>query len=124
MQERIKVPVTASNTMANIVFMPKPGRRPATPAEFKSTLARRVQFARENAGYSFSEIARLLSRAVGREISADTYRKWETTASSIPHDVILSFCDITKTHPYALLAKPDGHELDQLIASKKRLTAA
>jgi hypothetical protein len=98
----------------------KPGRRLATPTEFKAALAQRVSFARENAGLNYVEIAARLTEAVGREISADTYRKWEGLESSIPHDVILPFCDITKTHPYLLLAKPSEQELPSLAGLKVR----
>lgn len=109
---------------ANIVCMPKPGRRVATPTDFKTALARRVKFARENAGLDLSEIASKLTHAIGREISADTYRKWEGLDSSIPHDAILPFCDITKTHPYLLLAKPSDSELAPIAALTRRAREA
>jgi hypothetical protein len=103
--------------------MPKPGRRVATPAEFKTALSRRVKFARENAGLDLGEIAAKLTKQIGREISADTYRKWEGLESSIPHDAILPFCDITKTHPYLLLAKPSEAEMAPMAALTRRAPA-
>jgi hypothetical protein len=101
-----------------------PGRRIGTPYEFRKALARRVKYARELAGYTHAGIARLLTASVGREVSADTYRKWETTESSIAHDAILPFCDLTKTHPFQLLAKPSDDELAPIpTVSRKKTTA-
>lgn len=124
MQLRITHPMTAIPILPIIEFMPKPGRRLATPADFKEALAQRIKFARENQGYEIPEMARLLSRHMGRKIEPDTYRKWETVNSSIPHDAILPFCDLTKTHPFQLLAKPSDDELALLANGRKSVTAA
>jgi len=55
-----------------------------------------------------AQMAEELSRATGRNIVADTYRKWEAVGkkqnSLLPHDLIVPFCDLTKTHPFELLA--------------------
>lgn len=116
--------MTTAFQLPNIAGMTKPGRRVATPAEFKAALARRVRYARELAGLESAEIARRLTKEIGREISPDTYRKWETTASSIPHDAILPFCDVTKTHPFQLLAKPTETELAPIPSGRKAASAA
>ncbi len=89
---------------ASIAFMAKPGRRAATPMEFRAALAKRIKDAREAEGFTYSGLAERLSARMGRPISADTYRKWETVDSSIPHDAILAFCDLTRLHPYQLLS--------------------
>lgn len=114
--------MTARSPLPIIDFMPGANRRLTTPTDYKEALARRIKFARENAGLEIPAISRLLTRAMGRQIPADTYRKWETVLSSIPHDAILPFCDITKTHPYQLLAKPSQDELAFMSSLKKTTT--
>lgn len=102
----------------------KPGRRQATPTEFKAALAARVKDAREGVGLNFSQISDRLSKAVGRPIPADTYRKWETIESAIPHDAILAFCDITKTHPYQLLANTTDAEILEPVGRVRHVKSA
>jgi len=84
----------------------------------------RIKYARELKNLSHVDIAKLLTVKIGRKITPDTYRKWETTASSIAHDAILPFCDITQTHPYALLASPSDTELQDLATGRRRSSAA
>jgi len=69
----------------------------------------RTKAAREDARLNVPEMAQALSEAVGRTISADTYRKWESE-SLIPHDVILAFCDVTRIHPSRFLAKDEQQD--------------
>lgn len=110
--------MTVAGTALTFPFMTKPGRRAATPTEFKAALANRVKDAREGVQLDFRRMAELLSDRIGRPISPDTYRKWETVESMIPHDAIAAFCDITATHPFALLANtPDV----QILEPKTRL---
>lgn len=86
------------------------GRRPGTPQEFQSALIARVKAAHTLSGHSLREMADMLSRAMGRPIRADTYRKW-LDGTPLPLDAILPFCDITGTHPYKLLERPhDGRQ--------------
>ena len=63
----------------------------------------RVKAAREHAGLSQAEVARLLTDRVGREIAADTYRKWEGE-NAMPHDVLVPFAYITGADLYELLS--------------------
>jgi hypothetical protein len=51
-------------------------------------------------------MAERLTVRVGRDIRADSYRKWEIQGKRgalIPHDCLIPFCDITGTDPYELL---------------------
>ena len=106
MQDGNTFPVTAGPVLATISWMGKStGRRGTTPSEFSAQLAARIKAAREKVELSQTQIAQLLSKAVGREIPADTYRKWETINSTIAVDAILPFCDITRTHVLELLHK-------------------
>jgi transcriptional regulator with XRE-family HTH domain len=90
----------------------KTGRRGTTPSEFSAQLAKRIKAAREKVGLSQADIAEKLSKEIGREIRADTYRKWETIDSTIAVDAILPFCDITRTHVLELLRKQaDGNDV-------------
>jgi hypothetical protein len=114
MQDGNIFPVTAGPVLATISWMgtSTTGRRGTTPSEFSAQLAARIKAAREKVGLSRPAIAELLSRAVGREIRADTYRKWETVESTIAVDAILPFCDITRTHVLELLRKQaDGNDV-------------
>ena len=79
-----------------------PGRRIGTPREYRDAILRKTKKAREKLGWSHAQMAEELTRRSGRPISADTYRQWERL-SMIPQDLILPFCDITKTHPYEFL---------------------
>ena len=107
MQDGNTFPVTAGPVLATISWMGKSttGRRGTTPSEFSAQLAARIKAAREKVELSQTQIAQMLSKAVGREIPADTYRKWETINSTIAVDAILPFCDITRTHVLELLHK-------------------
>lgn len=124
MEIGISVPVTGPFVGGNVVPMTKPGRRVATPTEFKSALAHRVKVAREGVGLDFKRMAEALTERVGRPISADTYRKWETVESMIPHDAILAFCDITKTHPYGLLANTTDLQILEPVSRFRRIKSA
>jgi hypothetical protein len=93
------------NPVDNIVYMDKRGRRVATPMEFRVAVAQRIKTAREVVGLTHKGIAQRLTAAIGRDISADTYRKWETVDSAMPLDAVLAFCDVARIHPYELLAK-------------------
>jgi transcriptional regulator with XRE-family HTH domain len=130
--------MTPAASAVSIAFMAKPGRRAATPMEFRAALAKRIKDAREAEGFTHSGIAERLTVRIGRPISADTYRKWETIESSIPHDAILAFCDLTKVHPYELLsieteeAVPEppkqqrrmtDKQVDRLLIARRRKTA-
>lgn len=65
---------------------------------------------------SVPEMAEALSSASGQLISADTYRKWEidertpdaqvdvSQLSPLRYELIVHFCDLTRTHPFELLA--------------------
>ena len=92
-----------------IAGMASPGRRQGTPSEFRKAFTGRVRGAREKIGYTYAQTARALTAASGREIFADSYRKWESGSQKtlLPHDLIMHFCDLTRTHPWDLLAPVD-----------------
>jgi hypothetical protein len=117
----ISLPMTGAGTPLSFPFMTKPGRRAATPMEFKAALAHRVRDAREGVQLDFRRMADLLSDRMGRPISPDTYRKWETTESMIPHDAIAAFCDITHTHPFALLANTTDLQILEPVSKLRRV---
>ncbi len=102
--------------------MSNPGRRPGTPAEYREAILTRTKERREAAGLSLAGIAQRLTEACHRPISADTYRKWETE-SLIPHDVILPFCDITRTHPFELLASVPFQKTGHAVLRKRQSAA-
>lgn len=85
-------------------------------------MAKRIKDAREAEGFSYSGMADRLTARIGREISADTYRKWETVDSSIPHDAILAFCDIAKIHPFQLLSIDAPAAASEPRHAPKRMT--
>lgn len=116
--------MTAGPVLATIQSMgnSKTGRRGTTPSEYSELLASRIKTARKKVGLSYTKIAALLSEAIGRDIPADTYRKWETIKSTIAVDAILPFCDITRTHVLELLRK-DG-ELTPIAKAKPMGKAA
>lgn len=124
MQDGNTFPMTAVGVIGNIPWMgsSKTGRRNTTPSEFSAQLASRIKAARKKVGLSHTKIALMLSEAIGRDIPADTYRKWETINSTIAVDAILPFCDITRTHVLELLRK-DG-EYIAMPAPKARGKAA
>jgi len=82
--------------------MAKPGRRHGTPADVREAIIARTKAARESIHLSHAQIAAELSELTGRVILADSYRKWESE-SLIPHDLIVPFCNITRTDVYELL---------------------
>lgn len=100
--------MTAQVLQLTIPGMASPGRRVGTPREFRQEFATRIRLAREKIKFNHAQMAEELSRATGRNIVADTYRKWEAVGkkqnSLLPHDLIVPFCDLTKTHPFELLA--------------------
>lgn len=122
MQARISPPMTPAASAVTIAFMARPGRRPATPVEFRGALAKRIKDAREAEGFSYAGIADRLTARIGREISADTYRKWETTESSIALDAILAFCDLTHIHPYKLLSTDAPQAAQEPHKPARRMT--
>lgn len=67
---------------------------------------------------SQAQIAHELSELVGRPISADTYRKWETQ-SAIPHDVVIPFCYLTRFDAYELLSG-EPYRLGKVIPFPRR----
>lgn len=94
----------------------RPGRQQGTPTEFRIAFARRVWRAREKVGIKPKDMAERLTEISGRPVAYDTYRKWEVPddkrddevderqIAMIPHDLIMPFCDLTKVHPFELLA--------------------
>jgi hypothetical protein len=91
-------------SMAKRTGKPIP-REGTTPTEYKLALAQRIKSRREQLDLSLSYVAAELSRACGREIRADSYRKWETIESIVQVDAILPLCDILRIHVYELLDK-------------------
>jgi len=83
--------------------MSSPGRRIGTPTEYREAIIERTKQAREKLGFSQTEMAQRLSEVCNRNISYDTYRKWEED-TTLPIDVILPLCDLAKLHPYEFLA--------------------
>lgn len=124
MQLRITVPMTVPLGGASISCMEKARQRNTTPAEFRKAMAERIKKARDGEGFSYAGIADRLSARIGRDISADTYRKWETIDSSMPLDVILAFCDLTKVHPNALLSIDAPAALSEPHGRRQRMTEA
>lgn len=94
--------MTGKIIQLTMLGMARPGRRPSTPARYREGVLERTRNAREDARLSLEDIAERLTRASGRPVAADTYRKWESSAL-LPHDLIIPFCDITGADPYELL---------------------
>lgn len=103
--------------------MAKPGRRKVIASEFKRSVLARVRFAREQAGYDVPQMCDLLTARIGRRISPDSYRKWETK-SFISHDAINAFCDITKRHPFWLFDLKSFEELGKPPTPFRQRSAA
>jgi hypothetical protein len=82
-----------------------PGRRIGTPSQYRLAIMKRTREGREGLGWNLTQMAAELTKLVGRPISADSYRKWETDAM-MPHDVILPFCDLIGVHPFVFLGPP------------------
>lgn len=91
-------------SMVNRTGKPIP-RDSKTPLGYKLALARRIKERREHLELSIADVAEQLSRALKREVRADTYRKWETIESIVQVDAILPLCDILRLHVYELLDK-------------------
>lgn len=110
--------MTATAEQITIWGMPKPGRRPGTPSQFRDTFVARTRRARMKKYSSLSTIAEDLSHAAGRRIEPDTYRKWEKD-SLLPHDLIIHFCELTETDPWELLTG-SPFDLGTYMASLRR----
>lgn len=98
---------------ATVLWMAKRGGKPIprdskTPLEYKLELARRIRLRRKELGLTHKDVVDRLSVAIGREIPADTYRKWETIESIVQVDAILPLCDILSLHPNVLLGRAPG----------------
>lgn len=83
--------------------MAKPGKRKGTPAEVRAGIIARTKAAREASNLDKAEVAARLSERTGRNISYDTYRKWEEH-TLMPHDMFVPFCYVTGTDLYELLS--------------------
>ena len=87
--------------------MTKPGRRPSTSSEWKLAFIRRVVAAREKFTDSQAKMAAELERVNGLTVSYDTYRKYEILDAKkgalLRNDLIVAFCEITRTHVSELL---------------------
>ena len=114
--------MTGSVIHLTIADMAKPGRCVGTPSEFRDAVMERTRAGRDKLGWSLDQMAQRLSEKVGRPISADTYRKWESEAM-IPHDVILAFCDLIAMHPYEFLSPAPFVEPARLSV-RRTLTAS
>lgn len=79
------------------------GDRDTVPSEYKERLAKKIKQARLSIGLTHAEMAKAISGKIGQEVKPDTYRKWETTQSTMWLHAITAFCDITQTHPFELL---------------------
>jgi hypothetical protein len=99
------------DTLFDMAIEGKPGRRPGTPAEFQEALKLRLKGGRESARLDLAQMAAELSARVGRPITADTYRKWESE-SLIPHDAILPACDIMEVHVFKFLGPVTREEVE------------
>jgi len=107
------LPATEYRAGAIISGMAKPGKRPGTPREVRDAIIARTKVAREKRGWTYEEIAELLSQRVGRHIGWDTYRQWERT-SLMPHDVIIPFCYLTGLDAYEFLTG-EPYRLGQVL---------
>lgn len=111
--------MTGEHCNATILVMAtkgKPGRRPGTPFEYQEALKMRLRSGREAAGLEITEISAALSEAMGREIPADSYRKWESD-SLLPHDAILAVCDQIKVHAFKFLGPVTDEEREAIKKS-------
>jgi hypothetical protein len=75
------------------------------PKEYSAELAKRLIAGRKKVSLDRPEMAAKLSRYLGRTVSSDTYRKWESSDATIHVDAILAFCDITGVDVKELLGK-------------------
>ncbi len=104
--------MTGEKSDATILVMAtkgKPGRRPGTPLEYQEALMMRLREGREAAKLKMPDMAAALTRAMGRTISADSYRKWESD-SLLPIDAILPVCDLIKVHTFKFLGPVTDEE--------------
>jgi hypothetical protein len=126
MQDGNAFPVTAGPVLDTILWMgnSKTGKRGTTPSEFSAQLALRIKAARVKVGLTHVGMAQRLSEIIGREIRADTYRKWETVKSTIAVDAILPFCDTTRTHVLDLLRQDQEYVPAAVPAVRSRGKAA
>lgn len=76
----------------------------------------RLRIGREDADLDIPEMAAALSTALGREILADSYRKWESD-SLLPHDAILAVCDLIKVHAFKFLGPVTEEEREVIKKS-------
>lgn len=111
--------MTGESGDATILLMAtkgKPGRRPGTPFEYQEALKMRLRGGREAAKLEIPEMAAELSKALGREILADSYRKWESD-SLLPHDAILAVCDLIQVHAFKFLGPVTDEEREAIKKS-------
>lgn len=97
----------------------KPGRRVGTPYEFQEALKLRLHRGRKAQKLGLAAMATQLTKPIGREISADTYRKWESE-SLIPHDAILPACDLIHMHVFAFLGALTEEERKTIKKADRR----
>lgn len=125
--------MTIIGRRATIRAMAKPGRRQGTPTQWRTAFIRATRRAREDQNHPLTQtqMAAELSRRAKREISYDTYRKWENEGvggAMLPHDLIIYFCDITEIHVLKLLspsmatqirgaANPKGRDSSRIATS-------
>ena len=76
-----------------------------------------------------------LTEVSGRPVAYDTYRKWEVPdekrddevderqIAMLPHDLIMAFCDLTKMHPFELLAPVPFVPLKAATPERRRAIA-
>lgn len=112
--------MTALAIQLNIWGMARPGRRPSTPSDYRDDFVARTKAARKKRFESQAEIAKALSHVAGRRIEADTYRKWEKD-TLLPHDLIIPFCELTETDPWALMTG-SPFDLGIYMAAQRRKT--
>lgn len=105
--------------------MSKPGRRKSTSSEWKLAFIRRVVAARKKFTDKPAEMAAELERVTGRTVSYDTYRKYEIEDAKkgalLRHDLIVAFCEITRTHVAELLEGPPFREATQQTNASRRV---
>lgn len=78
----------------------------------------RLRVGREDAKLNINQMAAALSSAIGRDIHADSYRKWESD-SLLPHDAVLPVCDLIKVHAFKFLGPVTDDEREILKKSAR-----
>lgn len=101
----------------------KPGRRVGTPYEFQEALRLRLKRGRKKQKLEHSDMAKQLTRMTGREITSDTYRKWESD-HMIAHDAILPACDLIQVHVLAFLGAVSEEERETIKKAARRRTSS